>query len=501
VREELFYQRGTPPEATYLFKHALIRDAAYQSMLRATRQRHHRRVAETLIERLPELARDQPELVAQHWGEAGDAETAIEWWLRASERAVERTSCAESAACARRGLALLDQILAADSRQEQELRLLVLLGGALMAGSGWAHPDTMAAWQRARVLSENDPDLMRVARIRYYLCSGHTSGGRYPEALAMAAELQQVQNRLRHPAFEVACHYSRAVPPLYAGRLSDALRELEAACDLSDRDPSHPAQFGLESPGLQAFGFRAWGLWAAGLSDRSRDVARRGREHASRNGNVYELCYLNAWSAVAALLRRDWNECHQLGSKAYLMANEQGFPMLASAGAFAESSAAVKRDQDPEAIERYAQAMAKAGATGNQSMATVILGNFADLLLELGRYEEAARYVEGALGLSRAIDERFYLAELLRLRAQIALQGTGSSEEAEALLREALEVARSQEAKALELRAATSLARLWRDQGKRAEAHDLLAPVYTWFTEGFDTLDLVEAKALLDALG
>jgi tetratricopeptide (TPR) repeat protein len=183
------------------------------------------------------------------------------------------------------------------------------------------------------------------------------------------------------------------------------------------------------------------------------------------------------------------------------MANEQGFPILASVGAFAESSGAVKRDGDPEAIERYAQAMATAGATGNQSAATVILGNFTDLLLELGRYEEAARYVEGALGLSRAIDERFYLAELLRLRAQIALQGTGSSEEAEALLREALEVARSQEAKALELRAATSLARLWRDQGKRAEAHDLLAPVYTWFTEGFDTLDLVEAKALLDALG
>ena len=501
VREELFYQRGTPPEATFLFKHALIRDAAYQSMLRATRQRHHRRVAETLIERLPEITESQPELVAQHWGEAGEVETAIEWWIRAGERATERAVCGEGEACARRALALLEQLPEGVARRERELRLQMLLGGVLMAKSGWAHPETMAAWQRARELSLGESDLMRAALIRHHLCSGHVSGANYPEALRLAAELQEIQAQLRHPVFEVACYFVRATPLLYLGQLSDCLADLDAACALSERESRHLQRTGLEHLAVLPWGFRAWAQWAAGFADRSRQSAQRGRDQARALGSPYDLSYQTAWSAGAALFRRDWSEARRLGLEAGRLATEQGFPMLAAMGTFVEATAAIKTDGEAAALERYARAIDEAGSTGNRGAATIILGNLADLLLTLDRCDEASQYLEGALALSRAIDEVFYLPELLRLKGEIALRaGNPGEEAAEALFRGAIETARGQAGKSLELRATTSLGRLWQRQGKRTEARDLLAPIYAWFTEGFDTLDLIEAKALLEEL-
>jgi hypothetical protein len=500
LRAELFYQRGTPPEATYLFKHALIRDAAYQSMLPATRRRHHQRVAETLIERLPEVAETQPELVAQHWSEAGEAETASEWWIRAGERASERADCEEGEACARRGLALVEALSQGDTRRERELRLQTLLGTVVQARSGGAHPDTMAVWQRARALSLGGSDLPAAALIRYHLSSGHMSAGNYVKALALAVELQTIQEQLRHPAFEVACHQVRSLPLMYLGRLPESLAGFDAACAV-EADAFQTYQLGVEQPVLLRWGFTAWAQWLAGFSDRSRESAQRGRDYASEFGNPYGLCYLSAWSAIAALFRRDWSETRRLGLEASQLASKQGYAMLTAVGVIAEATAAVKVDGEGAALERYAGAIGQASSTGNRCAATAILGNFADVLLTLDRCEEASRYLDGAFGISNAIDERFYRAELLRLRGEIALRGAAHDEAtAEAAFREAIETARGQQARALELRAATSLARLWQRQGKRTEARALLAPIYAWFSEGFDTRDLSEAKALLGEL-
>jgi predicted ATPase/class 3 adenylate cyclase len=499
VREELFYQRGTPPEATYLFKHALIRDAAYQSMLRTTRQRHHRRVAESLIARMPKVAEDQPELVAHHWGEAGDAETAIEWWIRAGERASERAVCDEAVTCARRGLALVEQLPEGDARRERELRLQMLLAGVLSARSGWAHAETMAAWQRARSLSQGEANLARNALITYRLWSGHQSGGNYPAALALSTELRQIQGNLQHPLFEYAWHHGHCATLMYLGRISESLATVEAAFRLPELDPRDLRAIGIEQPSLLLWGWRALIQWFAGFPDCSRLAVQQGLDQGVTLGNPYSRAYLTAWGAIAAYLRRDWSETRRLGLEARRLATEQGFPMLAAIGVFAEAVAAVKIDRDTAAPERYARAVEQARSAGNRSGATIILGTLVDLLLTLERLEEASRYLEGAFALSNALDERLYMAELLRLKGELALRADASGK-AESLFREAIDTARSQQAKSLELRAATCLARLWRNQGKHAEARELLAPIYAWFTEGFDTLDLVEAKTLLGEL-
>jgi len=498
VREELFYQRGTPPDATYLFKHALIRDAAYQSMLRATRQRHHRRVAETLIERLPELAEAQPELVAQHWTEAGDAATAIAWWLRAGERAVERALCAEGEACARRGLALLDRLSDEDARREAELRLQMLLGLASIAKAP-GHPQAMGAWQRARELSLSGSDLERAATIRHHLGLAHNGACDFAESLRVAAELKEIQERLRQPRFEASSHYVAAMPLWSLGRISESLAESEAACAVLDS--SHQPVVGMSQPSISCWAFRIWAEWLLGYPDRSRRSSERSLELAQRFGLPYSRCYVTAWSAVGAALRRDWSETRRLGLEASQLGGEHGFELFASIGAATEAGAAVHGDGDLAGIDRYARAIQGAGASGNRSGATHFLGVFADLQLTLGRPDEALRTLEGALGLARATGEAYYLAELLRLKGEAVLGLAGHDEaEAEALFRESIETARGQEAKSWELRTATSLARLWQRQGRRREAHELLAPDYAWFTEGFDTLDLIDAKALLEEL-
>jgi class 3 adenylate cyclase/tetratricopeptide (TPR) repeat protein len=497
VREELFYQRGAPPDATYLFKHALIRDAAYQSMLRATRQRHHRRVAETLVTRLPHLAETQPELVAQHWSEAGDAETAIEWWRRSGQHAVGRAVYGEALAHIRRGLSLLD-FARPSSRADAERELTILLGSALAAARGYAHPETMEAWERARALCADATHLRRRAQVLAYLCSAHTSGGRYGEALEVARELEQLGEDSDDAA---SLHHARYVigsTLLFRGRLRDALdclsrlaATLASAPNTSTLGPQHA------SAGISYLSFC---LALAGFPERSRVIAQLAIERTRASGHRYSVVQAEVYAAVAAMLRRDWSETVSLAGVACDSASRQGIPLMAALATMAGATAQCLGKGDAKAIETFQEALRQGASTGNRACSTVILTGLAAPLLEAGRLEEASRAADAGIAIAASIGEGIYLAELHRLKGGIALRH-GRADEAAAHFQQAFEIARSQEAKLLELRAATSLARLWRDQGKRTEARDLLAPIYAWFTEGFDTLDLVEAKALLEELG
>jgi tetratricopeptide (TPR) repeat protein len=497
VREELFYQRGTPPEATYLFKHALIRDAAYQSMLRATRQRHHRRVAETLIERLHAVAAAQPELVAYHWTEAGEAEHAIEWWIRSAERASARADYTGAIAHTRHGLAVLPLLPDAEPRAGAELALQVLLGLASAASLGYAHPTTHEAFERACELCDPDRDPERATLIRYYLGAWNLSSGEYRRALDLYQTCVEVGERSGNANLEAIGFHGSASVFLHQGRAREAIAAFERTASLLDPGPFWLGQVEIQH---RIRSWCAWAEWLAGFADRSRESVRVALEYARADGHPFSVCTATTWAAVAALYRRDWKEARRLGAESVRMGDEQGFPLLSAIGTFAEAPAALLGDGDETAIDRYGRAIQSAGSTGNRSNASVIVGNFGQLLTEVGRLDEATELVERALSIARSIDEGFYLAELHRFKGEIARR-RDSEQEADALFREAIDIARGQEAKSLELRAATSLARLWQRQGKRAEARSLLQPVYGWFTEGFDTRDLVEARALLQELG
>jgi tetratricopeptide (TPR) repeat protein len=502
VREELFYQRGTPPDAAYLFKHALIRDAAYQSLLRATRQRHHLRVAETLIDRMPEVAEEQPELVAHHLTEADDADRAIAYWQRAGERANTRAENEEAIQHLRHGIGLIEHLSEGPERKRRELPLQVALARALVAGRGYAHDETMQAWARARDLCDQTLEPVRAGVIHHGLGSLFGSRGEFARGLEEYTQELRIGEANQEPLIVISGHQARGVALFFLGRFSESCQSSQAAIDAYDPARHRFLEAGwFEDVGTLAFCYGGLAFWHAGFPERAWSAARRSLEVARTTRDPYGLAYAFAWGGVLAGTRRDWASARDLGATAVQIGAEQGFPLIGAIGGFAEAWGAALADGDPEALDRYLDAMSDAAAAGNRGGVPWILGILSEIQLATSRLEEAAATVDAALSVAQETSQPFRDAELHRQKGEIFLAREGhSEEEAEREFVCALDIARSQEAKSLELRAATSLARLWQRQGKRAEARDLLAPVYDWFSEGFDTPDLVDAKALLEEL-
>jgi class 3 adenylate cyclase/tetratricopeptide (TPR) repeat protein len=499
VREELFYQRGTPPEATYLFKHALIRDAAYQSMLRATRQRHHRRVAETLMERLPDVAEVQPDLVAHHLTEGGDDERAIEYWGKAGVAAMEKVAYEEAISHLRRGIRLAESCAPGSGAHPRELRLQLDLGRALIPARGWASEDAQRTWERARVLCTAETDPFLAAYVHHGLVGEQISRGTPRGALADARRLVEISPSARAEVRAVAA-YLMGLPLLYLGRFSESVELFERAMFLYDpeRDAFEGTRVG--HLGAYLYGYAGLAYWHLGRPERACWAANQSMELVAQRRDPFTECFVLAWGSITATLRRDWDRSQALGARAAATAAEQSFPVLEAVGALARTRADGAKG-DATAADRYAVAMMRGAATGNRAGAPLILGELAELQLLEGRASEARATLKGALELAHQTDQRFRDAELHRLEAECLLRLDGHSpNDAEALFCQALGIARSQQTKALELRAATSLARFWQRQGKQAEARNLLQPVYDWFTEGFDTQDLKDAKALLEEL-
>jgi class 3 adenylate cyclase/predicted ATPase len=501
VREELLYQQGKPPEATYLFRHALIRDAAYQSLVRATRQRHHQRVAHTLIDRMPEVAEAQPELVAYHLTEAGEGEAAITYWQRAGERANGQVAHEEAIQHLRRGLALLARLAEGTDRDQRELGLQVALGRALMVARGNAHTDTRQAWERARSLCDPVADPLRAAAIHFGLFNTHITAGDPHTALEVGTQLIRMGEHAGETV-RIAGHYLAAVTLLWLGRFRECRDHLGEVISRYDPEQLRQLLAGIAiEMGSGAHAYAGWADWFLGFPDRAWATTMDALSISRRSRQPFGLAGTLVWAGILAVFRRDWAGAQRLGAEATRLGRERGFPMFAAGGRLVEVIGTEAEQGDPRAADAYASAMTRAAGKGNRGGAPLIVGKFADLHLTAGQLEKAAATVEGALAIARQTGQRFYDAELHRQKGEIFLRMPEHSEdEAEALFREAIDIARSQEAKSLELRTATSLARLWQRQGRKDEARALLSPVYGWFTEGFDTRDLREAKALLDQL-
>jgi class 3 adenylate cyclase/predicted ATPase len=503
VREELFYQRGAPPEATYLFKHALIRDAAYASMLRTTRQRHHRRVAETLIERLPQVAEGQPDLVAHHWTGAGETEPAIDWWERAGKAAQARVAHEEAIRHLRSGLEQVARLSEGPARDARELDLLLRLGTSRAAARGFVHEETGRTFERARELCDERVDPRRAGIVHYYLGFIHATSGRFESGLEDFRECERIGRAQGDEVLTVAALAAAGGHVhLHLPRLAEGLECVQQACELyvPERCSFLEAGF-VEDVGVTGWCWLAWLRWYAGYPEGSRLAAERAQALAERVGDPYTQAFAAVMAACVADFRRDWAEARRIAGRAVRQASEQGFAPMEAFAAIVDSWAAGVGEEDPEALDRFAHAAAQASSTGQQLGVPVILGSLAHLQLVAGQAALALQTIEGALGVAEASDQHLHDAELYRLRAECFLQlSERRVEDAEAELRRALEIARSQQSRSLELRTATSLARLWQGRGKHAEARDLLQPVYDWFSEGFEMPDLLDAKALLEEL-
>jgi predicted ATPase len=496
----LVFQRGAPPAAEYLFKHALVQEAAYGTLLRRTRQQLHARIAAALEVQSPELMDSQPELFAQHYAEAGLVEKSVAFWGKAGQRSAARSAMAEAAAQLQKGLDQLALLPDDHERQRQELELCIAMGAVLQAVKGFAAPETGHTYARARELWEQLGSPSEFVQIPYQLSRYHANRGELDLALRLVEDFLRLSRHRNDSAGLVLGHQISGGTLMFTGRFASSRSRLEAGLALYD-PISHRAlvhQGGVH-PQVTSQALLGIALFCLGYSDQALAQSNAAIAEARRLAHPPSLALsLSVGSRLLSLVG-DNAALDERAGELVAMATEQGFPHWRAEGTIFRGWVTVKNGDVAEGTSLLRSGSAAYRAAGAEIWMPHYIALLAEACEIAGRIEEAVTLLDDALQIAERTGERWLKAELNRHKGQL-LQRQGHSEAAEELYRKALSIAREQEAKLWELRAAMSLARLRRDQGRRAEARDLLAPVYGWFTEGFDTPDLKDAKVLLDML-
>jgi class 3 adenylate cyclase/tetratricopeptide (TPR) repeat protein len=508
VEAELLYQRGRPPRAKYIFKHALIQDTAYQSLLRSTRQQVHARIAQVLEAQFPETVEAHPELLAQHYTRADLGEHAINYWQRAGQRANLRYAYMEAVQHFSTAVELLRGLPETPERLQQELTLSVALGPALVATAGHASPAVLQVYSRARELCQRVAETPQLFPVlfglwRFYLVVGEMQTDReLAEQLLRLARQAQDTERL--------CwgHSTLAVTLYIQGELSAAGGHFEQALRLSDSQHHHPVdvRFGI-TPEATSRVWQSRCLWNLGYPDRAVVQGHEAIALAQAASHPYSLAAALGFIALVHQLRLESAAAQERAEASIALATEHGFPLFVALGTTVRGWALAAQGEREAGLAALHEGLEASRSHGAVNLLTAHL-YLAEAYNRVGQADKALHLLTEALHLVERTGIRYQEAELYRLKgenllAQVGtgrkLQGAGAQDAAEQF-QKALDIARNQQAKSWELRAATSLACLWHLQGKRQEAYELLAPVYGWFTEGFDTADLKDAKALLDEL-
>jgi predicted ATPase len=496
VSAELIFRRGTPPDAEYTFKHALVQDAAYSTLLRSRRRQLHGRIAATLEESFGEIVTTQPGLLAQHCAQAGLAEKAVNYWLKAGRQAIARCAMIEAVAQLRKGLDIVASAPEGPARREGELDLQIALGNALIAAKGFAAPEADEAFARARQLCDqlNRPPQLGVLRGQW---SFRLSRGELDQAEHHADEtrhLAQARNDVMWKCFGFTMSGATC---LFLGKFIDARAYLENALSFWDSTFRASTAAAID-PYVAALMYLSRTLLCLGYIDQARFRRDEGSAEARQLSP----------SNVAFALSLSWNVNLGIESARTILrsademlaiSSELGFPMWSGTANMMRGWCLGTLGQAAEGIPLLLQGIADLRATGSNLGFPSGLTRLAEVYGMAAQPEEGLNRLAKAAELVETTQERWAEAEMHRLRGTLLLSKHEQAAAENSYL-QALAVARRQSAKFWELRAALDLTRLWRDQGKRDEARNLLAPVYGWFTEGFDTLDLKEAKRLLDEL-
>jgi class 3 adenylate cyclase/predicted ATPase len=501
VASELVFQRGEPPDALYTFKHALVQDAAHASLLRSTRQQLHAQIAAALETQSPELMDSQPELFAQHYAEAGLVEKSAVYWGKAGHRSAAHSATAEAAAQFQKALDQLALLPETPERQRQELEFWSALGAVAIAAKGFAAAETGRAYARARELWEQLGCPSEFLRVPFGQSRYHMYRGELDLALCSDDHLLRLSRQRNDSTGLVLGHISSGRNLMFAGRFASSRQQQEAGLALYD-SVSYSAlvhDAGVD-PRVNSQGFLAVVLFCLGFPDQAS---------AWGNASIAEARGLAHPPTLAMSLSADSRLRHLIGDSAALderadelaaVATDQGFPTYRALGTIYRGLVKIKNGDVVEGISLLRSGSISYRATGTEAWVPYHFALEASAYEIIGQTEEGLTLLDDALQIADKTGELWFAAELSRHKGELLLR-QGDAEAAEGLYRKALSISQEQEAKLWELRAAASLAKLRRDQGRRAEARDLLAPVYGWFTEGFDTPDLKEAKALLDELG
>jgi predicted ATPase len=501
VASELVSQRGTPPNAVYAFKHALVQDAAHGSLLRSSRQQLHAEIADALEAHSPDLMDSQPELFAQHYAEAGLVEKAVTYWDKAGRRSAARSAMAEAAAQLQKGLEQLSLLPDTPERQRQELEFWGALGTASRAVKGQAAPETGHAYARARELWEQLGSPAEFLRIPFGQSRYHMFRGELDLAQRLNDDLLCLSRQRNDFAGLVLGHYSSGRNLMFVGRFSSSRSHLEEVLALYD-PLSHRSllyQAG-DDPHVGSQAYLGIVLFCIGYPDQA--LARSNAAIAEARRLAHPPSLAGSLAVGVRLFSLVGNDAvlDKRAKQLVALTTEQGFAFWRALGTIYLGWLEVKNGDVTEGISRLRSCLSAYRATGAELYVPHYIALLVSAYEIAGQIEDAVTQLDDALQIVETTGERWLAAELNRHKGQLLLR-QGHPEAAEELYRKALSIAKEQGAKLWELRAAMSLARLRRDQGRCAEARDLLEPVYGWFTEGFDTPDLKEAKALLNELG
>jgi predicted ATPase len=502
VAAEIVYQRGLPPQSTYVFKHALIQDAAYESLLKSTRQGYHRRIAEVLVEQFPATAETQPELLAHHYTAAGLIAQAIHYWQHAGRQALQRSANLEAVQQLTTGLALLATLPETPTGIQQELDLHMALAPALIATKGPAAPEVEQTYARARVLCTQVGETPQLFPTLRGLCWFYRTRGALPTARELGEQLYQLAQREADQTHLLEAHDALGSTLFFLGEHPAARAHLEQALTLIDPTAQRvlALRYGV-APGVWCLAFVALTLWSLGYPVQAMQRSQESLAQAQALAHTPSLMFARHFAAYLHYLWREAPVVQAQAEALLTLATAQEFPLMVGYGTLWQGWAFAMQGRGTEGMVLLHRGLAAVMAAGVMLARPYCLVMLADVTGHTGQIEDGLRLLAEALTVLKANGQGDRLAEAYRLRGILLLrQPTPDATQAEACFQQALTVARHQQARSWELRAAMSLSRLWQQQGKRQEAHDLLAPVYNWFTEGFDTADLQDAKALLDEL-
>ena len=503
VAAGLLFQRGEPPHATYVFKHALVQDAAYGTLLREPRRALHARIAECLESEFPEIAENQPELLARHCTEAGLIEKAASLWAKAGRRSLARSALAEAAEQLTRALAQIATLPETAALRREQIKLQAAVITPLIHTKGYAAPKTKAAVERARLLIEQaealgEPpeDPLMLFSVLFGSWTANIAAFNGDVVRALAAQFMALAEKQGATGPLMDGHRMMGISLLFTGDIAQGREHLDRAIALYNPKQERPV--GLDAR-VASLVRRAWALWLFGYAEAAIADANDALTDARRIGEAANLLFALPHALLIHILCGNYAAANAAADELIALADEKGAWFWKSCGTSMQGCLFALTDKASDAVHMITSGIAAWRATGATIWLPVYLSYLTKAYADSGNVDDARRCIGEAMTAVETTKERWWEAEVNRMAGEVALI-SGKQDAAEAYFARALDVAVAQQAKAFELRAAMSMARLWRDQGKPHKARDVLLPVHGWFTEGFDTLDLREAKALLDTL-
>jgi predicted ATPase len=501
-QSSLHLEPGGQRLSKYRFRHILFQRYLYHSLDEPERGYLHEAIGNTVEQLYGEQTKEVAGELARHFEAAGLPVRAVDYLYQAGERAVHLSANEEAIAHFTKGLELLATLSESPERNQKELNLQMALGAPLMATKGYGAPELKAAFYRARTLSQQAGDKTQLFQVLYGVWAYHHVRAELPLARELAEQMLDLARLQKDPSVQMPAHWAVGNTLYWMGEFVPAQEHLEQSMTLYDpqHHHSHVLLYGQDQ-GVTCLSFQVWNLWYLGYPDQALTRAREALALARELAHPYSLVYATNWSAQGYLKRREWQAGQKQGEAMISLATEHGFPFWIVVGNILRGCALANQGQVEEGIVLMRQGVDDWRAIGAEVTRSYFLALLADAYGKARQVEEGLTLVTEAQAAVEKTKDAHWAAELHRLKGELLIIQDVNEAEIEQQFHKAIDIARHQRAKSLELRAVMSLSRLWKEQGKQEEARQMLAKIYDWFSEGFDTPDLMEAKALLEELG